>query len=649
MCVCSESYIAVPLNEKGNIAIWKTEYPSSKPVILIGHHKSVTALDLSHSPLDHYLCSCSSDNIILWNLLENNGNPTKGKVLHSHMEQPLFCCFSSDNSRIAFSFPNGMWIFDLKENNWFISIEECSFSMFDYNINTNKLLGIDDIYLKSWDLQSNEVSTILNITPGILTALCIDKETEIIAVGTTSGHLNVYGKDYNLLRNIQIWKLLLQQQQNVDSSDEGSTKSYDHDCFPVFSIKILKEKKDSTSFLPQVTYLLIATSTCIFILNINNEVLIFYLDFHESEINFDIGLIRYASIALSSDNSEAYVNVLPLMGESLAFIKLSLKEIISSEEEPIFEHGTCNKFKTDAENKETGLTFLNSSSGMPEKSLLAPKTKCSAKSKAAKKTSSNLNLPVTFHTNVKSSGYGILHKPRNLFQPQTLKTHRVKSGFHLPEKFEKSCSEKEKNILKEYKETTHFQNFQICDKIKSAVSPTGSALQITVDGKYASCATTNGSIDILKLGKEKFKIIHTLNAHKGEVNSAAWSHTDKLLVSSGKDKTVKIWDFEKQKRQPVLSEGVAADSATGTTKSKYIFEEAITQVQFYYLDRFILAAAGNNIYIFEYTINIEKSGIKSSVNKSSIKLFKKFPLNVKRITTLAAMNQFFSNILFLLS
>lgn len=51
--------------------------------------------------------------------------------------------------------------------------------------------------------------------------MCVDDETGIIVVGTTSGHLNVYGKNYSLLRNIQIWKLM-SQQQKLDSCDESN-------------------------------------------------------------------------------------------------------------------------------------------------------------------------------------------------------------------------------------------------------------------------------------------------------------------------------------------------------------------------------------------------------------------------------------------
>lgn len=34
LCVCSEKYIAVPLNEKGNVAVWKTQTNQDKVITL---------------------------------------------------------------------------------------------------------------------------------------------------------------------------------------------------------------------------------------------------------------------------------------------------------------------------------------------------------------------------------------------------------------------------------------------------------------------------------------------------------------------------------------------------------------------------------------------------------------------------------------
>lgn len=59
-------------------------------------------------------------------------------------------------------------------------------------------------------------------------------------------------------------------------------------------------------------------------------------------------------------------------------------------------------------------------------------------------------------------------------------------------------------------------------------------------------------------------LLKIFSAHKGDVNSAKWSHAEKLLVSGGKDKTVKIWDIEK--KQPLLTAGLHKDNITGMTK-----------------------------------------------------------------------------------
>ncbi|GFS92186.1 WD repeat-containing protein 27 [Nephila pilipes] len=622
----------MPLNERGNIAIWNTEVLSEKPSILIGHHKTVSALALSHQPTCHFLCSCSSDNIILWNLTQNGGHPSKGKVLHSHMEQPIYCSFSFDNSEIAISFPTGIWIFDLKKNSWTQSIEGTCFSIFAFD-KRDVLLGIEENFLKTWHIESKETEIKVSVSTGFSTALCIHQPNAIIIIGTTCGHLNIYDMKFTLIRSIQIWKLLAQQLK-PDFSEEGTFLDVKSDSFPVYSLQVFNYENFNNPdiYLLNAIYLLVVTSTCLFILEINNEEIIFFADFNDyivfEEIKTQIGLVRSSATACDADYSKAYVILTPVLDESLILLKLSIRDIVLS------------KLSTEnlkVETSEKVLTFLNSDHTEKGKSLLIPRIQKTNHNKSLRKVSSNMNLPVTFHSNIKSSGYGKVHKPVTLFQPQIPAAHRNKFKNSVSHgKLQNTVGTKKRNMY-EIQESLNFENLELLCKKESFENPVLSSLQITADGEYVSCTSSKGLLDIFKVREKNLNLFRSITAHKEKINAAKWSHSKQLLVTAGNDKIAKIWDLEKQ--YPLLTIGVE-NSLTAKEK------DAVQQIQFYYLDHFILAAAGNKLHLFEYAINIQKSVIKSYLNTSSLKLIKKIPLDTKRITSLAAMNQFFSNILF---
>ncbi|GFR02071.1 WD repeat-containing protein 27, partial [Trichonephila clavata] len=561
--------------------------------------------------------------------------PTKGKVLHSHMEPPIYCSFGSDNSEIAVSFPTGLWVFDLKKNSWTKSVEGTCFTIFAF-VKRDVLLGVEKNFLKTWHLESKETEIKVSVSTDFSTTLCVYKPNAIIIIGTACGHLYIFDMKYTLIRSIQIWKLVTQQIK-CDSSGDGTFHDVKSDSFPIYSLQVFGYENFSNPdiYLLNPIYLLVVTSTCLFILEINNEEIIFYTDFNGyfvfDEIKTQIGLVRSSATACNADYSEACIILTPVLDESLILLKLSIRDIVLSK---------LNTENTKVEENKNILTFLTSNLAESDKSLLIPRIQKSNKS--LRKISSNRNLPVTFHSNIKSSGYGKTHKPVILFQPQIPTTTR--SGFKNSvshEQFRHTTQTKKKNIY-EIHESLNFENLELLTKKESFENPVLSSLQLTVDGEYICCTSSKGLIDIFKVKKKHLNIFRSITAHKEKINEAKWSHSKQLLITAGSDKMAKIWDLERQ--TPLLTIGVENNLTTAKEKHKFVFEDAVQQAQFYYLDHFILAAAGNKLHLFEYAINIQKSGIKSYLNTSSLKLIKKIPLETKRITSLAAMNQFFSNI-----
>lgn len=73
------------------------------------------------------------------------------------------------------------------------------------------------------------------------------------------------------------------------------------------------------------------------------------------------------------------------------------------------------------------------------------------------------------------------------------------------------------------------------------------------------------------------------------------------------------------------------------------FPDVITNAQFYYVDQFLLVACKNALYMFEYCLNSRKTDLVR-YEKNHCKLIVKVLLSSQRITAVAGVNQFYSNL-----
>ncbi|XP_035219518.1 WD repeat-containing protein 27-like [Stegodyphus dumicola] len=406
------------------------------------------------------------------------------------------------------------------------------------------------------------------------------------------------------------------------------------------------EKKEKWS-LPDIVYLLVVTSTCLFILNINNETITFYINFNDSFVNkgeeSTIGLIRSAALSYDKDKNIVFVNLLPIINDSMVLLKISLKNYMEDEasKEKLYissENSTSQLAVHDSPN----LTLFYRGEAENRKSLLMHNMNSSQEMKCSSKLSAtNSALPVTFHKKIRSSGYGKIHKSV-LFQPQINRQQTYEcQNFHNVKNIQNYSVVKKRSFLQRNSANFECKELDLLCKVETAESPAVSSLQVTTDGNFACCTSAEGLVHVLKIGKQATKIHQTFNCHNDVVNASKWSYTGKMIVTCGEDKTVKIWDFEHLKQNPLL---IIGRNEALETKRKFSFRDAVEQVQFYYLDKFILAAAGNKLHLFNYMISTEKNDIKRYMNKSALKLIKTIPLESKRLISVAAVNQFFSNI-----
>ncbi|GIY23640.1 WD repeat-containing protein 27 [Caerostris extrusa] len=128
-----------------------------------------------------------------------------------------------------------------------------------------------------------------------------------------------------------------------------------------------------------------------------------------------IGLLRSGVVFYNSALSEVNVILTPVLVNSLILLKLSLNDVIQSK---------LTLSNSDIDDEKLVLTFLSSEHAEKGESLLISKIKKTKPKKKKKKAISALNLPVTFHSNIKSSGYGNIQKSVKLFQPQIPKRQK---------------------------------------------------------------------------------------------------------------------------------------------------------------------------------------------------------------------------------
>ncbi|XP_023241861.1 WD repeat-containing protein 27-like [Centruroides sculpturatus] len=205
-------YLAVKLKTNKDIGIW---FLKDQPVILTGHHLPIQALSFCHPHQGDFLCSCSDDNVILWDLSQYIGNEKiyRGKVLYSCLNGISSCCFSYYELKIALCSKRKIYILDLKTKQFSFILDdistpiECCFSFF------NTLLSIsEDAICRVWKLQNEATVSYKSVIGASPTVLTIDYKCQHIAIGTVAGNIEIYQADNenNLqhISSLKIWKLM---------------------------------------------------------------------------------------------------------------------------------------------------------------------------------------------------------------------------------------------------------------------------------------------------------------------------------------------------------------------------------------------------------------------------------------------------------
>ncbi|KAG1708317.1 hypothetical protein DVH05_024996 [Phytophthora capsici] len=223
------------------------------------------------------------------------------------------------------------------------------------------------------------------------------------------------------------------------------------------------------------------------------------------------------------------------------------------------------------------------------------------------KGAKSLDKPVTFHTRIKSSGYGSSPAPFGVRRTarKSLGNSRAKSSNSFT-----SVSP----YLKEYPTNCGLlQHYQPKHALPPKTLHQGAILHIeySSDAKWLA---TSGSDRIAQACKLPFSRFggegSVFVGHDQAVRAIHWSQNDRMLVTVGGDKTSRLWTVESdtplltfQGVAPPSSVAAAAAAMGSMSSAKRNTRQDIIEARFFYMDKFLLSACGNVVRLHQFELD----------------------------------------------
>ncbi|OWZ22628.1 hypothetical protein PHMEG_0002640 [Phytophthora megakarya] len=244
--------------------------------------------------------------------------------------------------------------------------------------------------------------------------------------------------------------------------------------------------------------------------------------------------------------------------------------------------------------------------------------------KTPPKGAKNLDKPVTFHTRIKSSGYG---SSAPFGSRRTPPKSRAISGKSYSSRAKSSLSTSTSAYLKEYPTNCGLlQHYQPKHALPPKTLHQGAILHIeySSDAKWLATSGNDRVAQVCKLPFCRFGGEgNVFVGHDQAVRAVHWSQNDQMLVTVGSDKTSRLWlagsDTSSLTFQGVAppSGVAAAAAATGSMSSaKKATRQEIVEAQFFYMDKFLLSACGNVVRLHQFELDEAYARASSSKAKS---------------------------------
>ncbi|KAG3251349.1 hypothetical protein PI124_g4020 [Phytophthora idaei] len=251
--------------------------------------------------------------------------------------------------------------------------------------------------------------------------------------------------------------------------------------------------------------------------------------------------------------------------------------------------------------------------GPPPKDSVLNTPPLSAK-KTPPKRAKGLDKPVTFHTRIKSSGYGSSSTPFDSRRtPPMLLAKARKSLSDNRTKGSKS-STSVGSYLKEYPTNCGLlQHYQPKHALPPKALHQGAILHIeySSDAKWLATSGNDRVAQVCKLPFSRFGGEgNVFVGHDQAVRAIHWSQNDRMLVTIGSDKTSRIWLADSDTSSLTL-QGIAPPSGVATaaaamgsmSSAKKASRQDIVAARFFYMDKFLLSACGNLARLHQFELD----------------------------------------------
>ncbi|XP_041535974.1 WD repeat-containing protein 27 [Microtus oregoni] len=596
---CSTQYCAFPL-DGNHLCVWSPRDPSHQLLTLQGHHQLITAVVFGNQIDPHQLCSASHDCIIMWNVAACREKTLKGviprgTVLGSPLQTVLCLRFSPDDRAVAVCAGNKISVMDVE--------------VWDYCVGSS-------IYN----------SSILTAYP--LLSLLIREENRQLVTGSADGQLWIFSlmesHHYHCVAHVDLRKksdtfstrrMLARQCSLPEDSQYHSTPEVDkreeaEASFPVLSLAhcdlCLPDTQDGACgcFSSECTKCLwIGSSTALFVFNPASVELEAALHFKEFQ-NLSVQVAGSCAVMSEAMSPKALCMLSSMFGNKIAVLDVSLAALLSSQRSP---------------GAGRVLSVLPSSCVLPTSPLYFGVVKESLPKPASSKRHAVRSVmedrPLIFHNKIRSSGY--TSAPHGtMFSPKTNIKHinkRTSKGKNSHKWYVIECAPTKPE-----------------HEVAVAQEPVAvSCLQYSGDGQRLACGLANHLslvFDASLSGRPA-----AFSGHDGAVSTICWSHDKRWLLSTGRDRTLRVWSVHRRELMLLLGPGS--------------FSKPITSAQFYYMDAFMLLSSGPELWLLKYHIDLCRDDMRRYKPKSRYKPVFRLPLTSGAdVTTLSAVNDFYSHI-----
>ena len=209
-------------------------------------------------------------------------------------------------------------------------------------------------------------------------------------------------------------------------------------------------------------------------------------------------------------------------------------------------------------------------------------------------TTKTRDKPVTFHSRIKSSGYGKVEPLRFLGRQVQSRTLPKRPSNNL----------KTGRLLRQYPlDCDPVHEFQDHHALEGDAPVHGGPIlrcRFCPDGSRIVTASVDKSLRALRLPLARHKGEgESFLGHGGAVLDACWSHGGGLLLSASSDRTARLWSVRKSQALLTIS-GAGGSQQKGRRADS--FNADVKAVSFFHLDKLLVLACGSRLHFYRYDL-----------------------------------------------